>query len=84
MEETHYLKLVPPPKKEVVEDLQLDPLTRFKGVVLNLTENASECLNRISRREMEKGSPSAILMEEYFLLNHYLDFIKRLCKGQSK
>jgi hypothetical protein len=83
-ERTHFLKVVPSSKKE--EDKgspHLNPLDRFKGMVLNLTESASDCLNRISQREMEKQSPSPTLMEEYFLLHHYLDFIERLCRNKS-
>jgi hypothetical protein len=85
MEETHFLKLILPAKKEESQDNHpLGPLDRFKGMVLNLTESASDCLNRISQREMQKVSPSATLMEEYFLLHHYLDFIKRFCRGHSE
>jgi len=83
MEETHFLKVVYPSKKGVDEENpHLDPLRLFKGVVLNLNEGALSCLNRISGQEMQKGSPTPTLMEEYFLLHHYLDFIKRLCQGQ--
>ncbi len=82
MEEHHISKVVYPSKKGVEEDNpRLDPFRRFKGVVLNLNEEALTCLNRISGREMQKDSPSPMLMEEYFLLHHYLDFIKRLCQG---
>jgi len=83
MEETHFLKLAYPSKKGIDKgNLHLEPLSLFKGVVLNLNEGALDCLNRISRQEMQKDSPSPTLMEEYFLLHHYLDFIKRLCRGQ--
>jgi hypothetical protein len=83
-ERTHFLKVVPPSKKEVDHvSPHLDPFHRFKGTILNLTEIASDCLNRISQREMEKHSPSPTLMEEYFLLHHYLDFIERLCRDKS-
>jgi hypothetical protein len=85
MEETRFLKLIPSSKKEEGKaDHRLDPLDRFKGMVLNLTKSASDCLNRISQREMQKDSPSPSLMEEYFLLHHYLDFIKRFCQGNSE
>ncbi len=83
-EKNRFLKVVSPPKKEVYQESpHLDPLDRLKGTVLNLTKSASECLNRISQREMQKDSPSPTLMEEYFLLHHYLDFIKRLCQGKK-
>ncbi len=81
MEEPYYLKLVSPAQKQNdLESPQLDPLTRFKKVVLNLIDNTLLCLNRIAQGEMEKESPSPSLMDEYFLLYHYIDFIKRLCE----
>jgi hypothetical protein len=85
MEEKNFLKLVSSSKKEVGRDChRSDPPARFRGVVLNLIENALDCLNQISQQEMEKNSPSPTLLEEYFLLHHYLDFIKRLCRGKSE
>jgi hypothetical protein len=85
MDEPSYLKLVPPSKKEVgQDDHHSDPLTRFRAVVLNMTESALDCLNRISQQEMQKDSPSPTLMEEYSLLHHYLDFIKRFCQNKSE
>jgi hypothetical protein len=85
MEQTRFLKLISPSKKEIDrENLHSEPLSLFKGVVLNLNESALSCLNRISQQEMRKDSPSATLMEEYFLLHHYLDFIKRLCQCRSE
>ena len=82
MKEPPFLKLIPPAKKqESHADDHLDPLVRFKGVVLNLTESALDCLNRMSQREMQRESPSPIFMEDYPLLHHYFDFIKRLCQG---
>ena len=84
VEETPYLKLVPPSKREVgQDDHRSDPLTLLRAVVLNMTESALDCLNRISQQEMQKDSLSPNLLEEYFLLHHYLDFIKRLCQGKS-
>jgi hypothetical protein len=81
---SRFLKVIPPSKKEVAPvGLHLDPLDRLKGTVLNLTESALSCLNRISQQEMEKDSPSSTLMEEYFLLHHYLDFIERLCRAKK-
>ena len=83
-ERTHFLKVVSTSKKEVDPlSPHLDPLHRFKGIVLNLTESALDCLNQISQQEMQKDSPSPTLMEEYFLLHHYLDFIERLCRNKS-
>ncbi len=85
LDDTPILKLVISSKKETPEvQSPLNPLARFKGLILNLTENALECLNQISRKEMEKNPPSPTLMEEYFLLHHYLDFIRRICKGKPE
>jgi hypothetical protein len=84
MEETRLLKLLPRTEKEegnAGDDL--DPLVRFRGVVSNLTKSALDCLNRISQQEMQKDSPSPTLMEDYFLLHHYLDFIERLCRSKE-
>jgi hypothetical protein len=84
MDDSRFLKLAPPPKKEPSQPApHSDPLLRFKGVILNLIQSASDCLNRISRQEMQKNSPSPTLMEEYFLMHHYLDFIERLCRGKK-
>jgi hypothetical protein len=84
---SRFLKVIPPSKTSKKEadpiGLHLDPLDRLKGTVLNLTENALSCLNRVSQREMQKDSPSSTFMEEYFLLHHYLDFIERLCRGKK-
>jgi hypothetical protein len=84
MEETRHLKLVPLAGVGIEKiGERMDALSRFKGVILSLTGEALGCLNRISRQEMEKTSPEYSLIEEYFLLHHYLAFIKRLCqKGQ--
>jgi len=84
MDEVPFLKLVPPSPKEGAPETSLsDPLNRFKGVVLNVTQSALDCLNRVSQQEAQKKSPSPNLMEEYFLLHHYLDFIRRLCEGKK-
>ena len=84
MEETRLLKLLPHTEKEeghAGDDL--DPLVHFRGAVSNLTKSALDCLNRISQREMQRESPSPTLMEDYFLLHHYLDFIERLCRNRK-
>lgn len=80
MEKNNFLKIVPLVELTATADGLLPvPLSRFSGIILNLTSNALECVQRLARREMQKKSPSAILMEEYYLLHHYLAFIKRLC-----
>ncbi len=76
----NFLKIVPlrqVPATKVT--LATDRLSRFSGIVLNLTSKALECVQRLARKEMEKKSPSANIMEDYYLLYHYLDFIRRLC-----
>ncbi len=83
MEETRFLRLVLPPKEEVEKaEPHSDPLFRFTRIVLNLASSALDCLNRISQQEMGKSSPSCALLEEYYLLHHHLDFIKRLCEAK--
>jgi hypothetical protein len=84
MEETRHLKLVPLTGAGIEKVREhRDDLSRFKGLVLSLSGDALDCLNRISRQELEKPSPEYALIDEYFLLHHYLGFIKRLCqKGQ--
>lgn len=83
-EKRRFLKVIPSSKKKVDPvALHLDPLDRLKGTVLNLAESALSCLNRISQQEMQRDSPSSTLMEEYFLLHHYLDFIERLCLSKK-
>jgi hypothetical protein len=84
-EKNRFLKVVSPSKKESDQiGPHLDPLDRFKGTVLNLVGSALDSLNRILQQEMQKDSPSSTLMEEYFLLHHYLDFIERLCQGKKE
>jgi hypothetical protein len=83
-EKGRFLKVVPLSRKEVDQiGPHLDPLHRFKGTVLNLVGSALDSLNRISQQEMQKDSPSSTIMEEYFLLHHYLDFIERLCRSKK-
>lgn len=52
-------------------------LEDFKAVVKNLTENALSILNKIGVNEMRKKNPNAEIIEDYTLLFHYLDFLKR-------
>lgn len=78
MEDNIYLKVVKPIKREENEPC-LDPLRRFKGVVLNITENAIECINRLMQLELEKRTPSPDVLEDYYLIQHYLCFLKNLC-----
>lgn len=83
MEKKQSLKIIPLPKGSIIKATPVaDSLTRFSGVILNLTSNALDCLQRLGRKEMERKNPSVIVLEEYYLLHHYLDFIKRLCLGK--
>jgi len=61
-------------KPHVLED--------FRAVVRSLTENALKVMNRISAKEMTKPEPNAELVEEYYLLFHYLDYLKRFASGK--
>lgn len=84
MKDISYLKLLRPLKEKPPRtNLQSDPSYRLKKVILNLIENAIICLNRIVQKELEKPSPSASLMEDYYLLSHYLGFIKRICEPRG-
>jgi predicted GNAT family N-acyltransferase len=75
------LRLVKTEEMNPIQDINqrgtTDPLERFKGVARDLTEKALEIVNRISAKEMSKLEPQAELVEEYYLLYHYLDFLKR-------
>jgi len=57
-------------------------LEDFKAVVKNLTENALNVLNKIGVNEMRKSKPNAELIEDYYLLFHYLDFLKRFVSSK--
>ena len=54
----------------------------FSTYIADLLHGTYDCVDRISQREMRNDSPSLDLMDEYLLLRDYLDFIKRVCKGQ--
>ncbi len=80
MGKINFLKIVPPRELPVKKVAPLpDPLSRFSGIVLNLTSKALGVVQHLARKEIEKKSPSTNIMEDYYLLYHYLDFIRRLC-----
>ncbi|MGQ9694917.1 MAG: hypothetical protein ACUVWV_09255 [Thermodesulfobacteriota bacterium] len=80
MEEKQSLKIIPLLRGSIIKATPVaDSLARFPGVILNLTLNALDCLQRLTQNEMERKAPSLKVLEEYHLLHHYLDFIKRLC-----
>ncbi len=58
-------------------------LEDFKAVVRSLTEDAVKVINRIAAHEMSKPEPNAELVEEYYLLFHYLDYMKRFVTGKA-
>jgi len=62
------------PKPHLLED--------FKAVVRSLTVDALKVLNKIAADEMSKPEPNSKLVEDYYLLFHYLDFTKRFVSGK--
>ena len=62
------------PKPHLLED--------FKAVVRSLTEDALKVLNKIAADEMNKPEPNTELVEDYYLLFHYLDFTRRFVSGK--
>lgn len=81
------LRLVKVEKIEPIRDIDQgkasDPLVRFKAVTRDLTEKALEIVNRISANEMSKPKPQTELVEDYYLLYHYLDFLKRFVSSSN-
>ncbi len=57
-------------------------LQDFKAVVRSLTEDALRVLNKIASNEMSKPEPNPELVEDYYLLFHYLDFTRRFASGK--
>jgi hypothetical protein len=69
---------------KLLDKEEKDPLLEdFKAVVRSLTEDALKVINRIAANEMSKPEPNAELVEEYYLLFHYLDFLKRLTSSKE-
>ena len=69
---------------KLLDKEEKDPLLEdFKAVVRSLTEDALKVINRIAANEMSKPEPNAELVEEYYLLFHYLDFLKRLASSKE-
>jgi len=52
-------------------------LERFRGVAKNLVVNAM-----ITLESMKRASEGAEYQENYHLLHHYLDYLKRFCEGR--
>jgi hypothetical protein len=57
-------------------------LLRFKAITGNIVQNALKKLDEICVEEMQGNKPSSSRMEKYFLLHHYLDYLKRFCEGK--
>ncbi len=72
-------------ESQTLLDKQSKPhlLEDFKAVVRSLTEDAVKVINRIAAHEMSKPEPNAELVEEYYLLFHYLDYMKRFVTGKA-
>ncbi len=81
------LKLVQKPESEPgaspYKEEKPQVLEDFRAVVKSLTENALKVMNRISAKEMSKLEPNAELVEDYSLLFHYLDYMKRFVSGKG-
>ena len=60
-----------------------DPLERFKAVTRDVIEKALEIVNRVSTNEMSKPEPQTELIEDYYLLFHYLDFLRRFVSSKT-
>ncbi len=65
----------------LIEKAQLPPvlvLKYFKATVRSLMKDASEVLERIAR-----SSPEPEAREDIYLLEHYLDYTRRLCEEKD-
>jgi hypothetical protein len=58
-------------------------LERFKAVTKNLSEKALEIVNRISMKEMSEPGFRTELVEDYYLLHHTLDFLRRFASSKA-
>jgi hypothetical protein len=81
------LRIVKMEERESIQNInqgeKKDPLERFKAVTRDLTEKALEIVNRISVDEMSKPEPQTELVEDYYLLFHYLDFLRRFVSSKA-
>jgi len=81
------LKIVKMEERESIQNInqseKKDQFERFKAVTRDLTEKALEIVNRISVNEMSKPEPQTELVEDYYLLFHYLDFLRRLVSSKT-
>ena len=81
------LRIVRPDQIEsgwsIVQGKTPDASERLKAVVKDLTEKALEIVNRISAGEMSKSEPKAELVDDYYLIYHYLDYLKRFVSSKA-
>jgi hypothetical protein len=56
-----------------------ESLTYFKSVIKNLMKNASKVLG-----EIELGCSAPEIKEKISLLDHYIDYARRLCETKDK
>jgi len=57
-------------------------LFRFKGITRNIVQNVLMTLDEISGEEMQRATPSSSRIEKYYLLHHYLDYLKGFSEGE--
>ena len=57
-------------------------LFRFKAITNNLVQETLMSLEEMSAEEMQRGKPSQSRIEEYYLLHHYLDYLKGFSEGE--
>ncbi len=57
-------------------------LFRFKAIARNIFQKALMTLDDITAEEMQVEKPPQSQIEKYYLLNHYLDYLKRFSEGK--
>ena len=67
----------------IVQEKTPDAPERLKAIVRDLTEKVLEIVNRISADEMIKSEPKAELVDDYYLIYHCLDYLKRFVLSKA-
>jgi hypothetical protein len=57
-------------------------LFRFKAITRNIVQSALMKMDDITAEEMQREKPSPSLIEKYYQLQHYLDYLDRFCEGE--
>lgn len=57
-------------------------LFRFKAITRNIAQKALMTLDDITAEEMQGEKRPKSRIEKYYLLNHYLSYLKRFCEGK--